>query len=230
MQVTSKPVRIELNGTNSLCGDLNLPCSPDEVVLFAHGSGSSRHSPRNQFVAKQLNATRIGTLLIDLLTADEERIDQYTGQHRFNVGLLSERLLLAIEWLKSNAETKNLSLGLFGASTGSAAAIIAAAQMPEAVAAVVSRGGRPDLAGRHLSLVKAPTLFIVGGADEPVLRMNRQAILQARTAYKLEIVQGATHLFEEPGALEAVAKLAADWFIQYQVPPGSQNRSYAWSR
>jgi dienelactone hydrolase len=193
-------------------GNLVVPPGARGVVLFAHGSGSSRFSPRNQYVAKMLNKAGIATLLIDLLTREEEEIDVQTGEFRFDVSLLSQRLTAATEWLKKNPSTKNLSLGYFGSSTGAAAALIAAAKLPESVRAVVSRGGRPDLAMEHLRKVRAPTLFIVGGRDTVVLELNKKAMENLLFEKKLEIVPGASHLFEEPGKLEEVAKLATVWF------------------
>ncbi len=195
-------------GKVSLPGTLTLPESPLGVVAFAHGSGSSRHSPRNQYVAGVLHEYRIATLLFDLLTPQEDR----TYETRFDIGLLTERLLAALAWLEGNAETKGMKLGCFGASTGAAAALQAAARHPD-VAAVVSRGGRPDLAGpQALTLVRAPTLLIVGGRDDVVIELNRQAYDLLRCEKKLEIVPGATHLFEEPGTLEQAAEHAARWF------------------
>jgi putative phosphoribosyl transferase len=185
------------------------------VVLFAHGSGSSRFSPRNQFVAEHLQGAGLGTLLMDLLTEREEAVDARTAELRFDIDLLARRVIAAIDWLGQSPETSNLSLGCFGASTGAAAALVAAAERPQAVAAVVSRGGRPDLAGPSLAAVKAPTLLIVGGDDHQVLELNRQAVAQLGAEAELKVVEGATHLFEEPGALEAVARLAGDWFRRF---------------
>jgi pimeloyl-ACP methyl ester carboxylesterase len=182
------------------------------VVLFAHGSGSSRHSPRNRFVADQLRDGGMATLLMDLLTPEEERIDRRTGGLRFDIGLLAERLIRAIEWLGQEPGTPALPVGLFGASTGAAAALVAAAARPDVVEAVVSRGGRPDLAGEALPRVRAPSLFLVGERDEQVLELNRLAMARMRSPATLAIVPGATHLFEEPGALEEVARLAGEWF------------------
>lgn len=203
------------SGNAELEGDLSIPEGASGVVLFAHGSGSSRHSPRNRFVAEFLRKRRLGTLLFDLLTLREERIDMHTGQLRFNIDLLAERLVGATEWFAQCDEVQHLKLGYFGASTGAAAALVAAAQLPDKVAAIVSRGGRPDLAGTALPKVKAPTLLIVGGSDAPVIDMNRDAQRQMRAPNRLEIVPGATHLFEEPGALDRVSALAGDWFAQY---------------
>jgi putative phosphoribosyl transferase len=195
-----------------LSGNLTIPKNAVALVLFAHGSGSSRHSPRNQFVGRTLNDGGLATLLFDLLTPEEEAIDTYTREHRFNIGLLAERLVHATKWAKQQEQTRNLRLGYFGSSTGAAAALVAAAEISQDVGAVVSRGGRPDLAGDALPKVKAPTLLIVGGNDDVVIELNEMARDQMRCEVKLEIVPGATHLFEEPGALEKVAKLASDWF------------------
>jgi putative phosphoribosyl transferase len=195
-----------------LSGNLIIPDGTVALVLFAHGSGSSRHSPRNQFVARTLNQAGLATLLFDLLTAEEEATDMYTREHRFNIGLLAERLVHATKWAKQQDETRDLPIGYFGSSTGGAAALVAAAQIPQDLGAVVSRGGRPDLAGDALPKVQAPTLLIVGGNDDIVIELNEMARDQMRCEVKLEIVPGATHLFEEPGALEKVAKLGSDWF------------------
>ena len=184
-------------------------------MLFAHGSGSGRHSPRNRHVARVLREANLATLLIDLLTPDEEEVDLRTGHLRFDIGLLAERLAGATDWLMGNPDTRDLRLGYFGASTGAGATLVAAAERPEAVGAIVSRGGRPDLAGDALPLVKAPTLLIVGGGDVPVIGMNEEAMERMRTEKRLEIVAGAMHLFEEPGALEEVARLAAGWFARH---------------
>ena len=197
-------------GDVSLEGELIVPEGAQGVVLFAHGSGSSRHSPRNRFVAAALREGNLGTLLFDLLTADEEVIDLQTTHLRFDVALLAERLIHAIDWM--SRQEAGLPIGLFGASTGAGAALLAAAQRPNRVAAVVSRGGRPDLAGAALRNVQAPTLLIVGGRDKPVIELNRLALGQLRGKTKLEIVPRATHLFEEPGALEEVGRLAREWF------------------
>ena len=196
-------------------GDLTLPADPVGLVLFAHGSGSSRHSPRNQQVARELNRARLGTLLIDLLTPEEEQVDIRTRHLRFDIGLLADRLAGAVDWLGSHPGTRGLRVGLFGASTGGGAALVAAAAKPEGIGAVVSRGGRPDLAGAALPHVRAPTLLIVGSEDLPVLQMNRDAMAQMKGKVVLEIVPGATHLFEEPGKLELVAGLARDWMVQH---------------
>ncbi len=194
-------------------GDLVIPEKATAVIAFAHGSGSSRHSPRNQYVARVLQQGGLATLLFDLLTSEEERIDIQTAHLRFDIALLARRLSEATAWLKKDKDTQDLLVGYFGASTGAAAALVAAAQRRGDVFAVVSRGGRPDLAGASLPLVKASTLLIVGGEDTPVIAMNEDAFRQLRMEEKkLDIVPGATHLFEEPGTLEKVASLARDWF------------------
>ena len=202
-------------GDATLEGELVVPEQATGVVLFAHGSGSSRHSSRNKFVAGALQAVGLATLLIDLLTREEEAIDQHTGHLRFDIPLLADRLLAATRWLGEEPSTGALEVGYFGASTGAGAALVAAAAEPERIGAVVSRGGRPDLAGKALSLVRAPTLLIVGGRDLQVLESNRAAMARIPAQTRLEIVPGASHLFEEPGALEVVARLAQDWFLQY---------------
>jgi dienelactone hydrolase len=209
-QFTERSVLIPPAG---LEGDLVIPDKATAVIAFAHGSGSSRHSPRNQYVARVLQQGGLATLLFDLLTAEEERIDFQTAKPRFDIALLARRLSDATTWLKKDKDTKDLLVGYFGASTGAAAALVAAAQRQGDVFAVVSRGGRPDLAGGFLPLVKASTLLIVGGEDAPVIEMNEDAFQQLHMKEKLlEIVPGATHLFEEPGTLENVALLARDWF------------------
>jgi len=200
-------------GRAMLDGNLTLVDQKKALVLFAHGSGSSRHSPRNQFVARTLNEAGLATLLFDLLTPEEESVDLYTREHRFNIGLLAERLVHATKWAKQQKQTADLRIGYFGSSTGGGAALVAAAGLPDEVGPVVSRGGRPDLAGDALPKVKAPTLLIVGGEDHVVIELNEQARAQMKCECKIEIVPGATHLFEEPGALEHVAKLASDWFL-----------------
>jgi putative phosphoribosyl transferase len=204
-----------LAGHVVLEGSLTLPEGAQGIVLFAHGSGSSRHSPRNRYVAQVLSNAGLATLLIDLLTADEEAAERWTRHLRFNIGLLAGRLVGATDWLKQNSETSPLRIGYFGASTGAAAALVAAAARPEDIGAIVSRGGRPDLAGSALERVQAPTLLIVGGHDLPVIDMNQEALDQLRGPKQLIIVPGATHLFEEPGTLEEVAQLASQWFGQY---------------
>jgi putative phosphoribosyl transferase len=208
-QVAVRSADVELEGT------LTVPEAAKGVVLFAHGSGSSRHSPRNRFVAESLQGGGLGTLLVDLLTAHEEKVDSVTRHLRFDIELLADRLVGAIDWLENHESTRSLSVGLFGASTGGGAALVAAAERPQRAGAVVSRGGRPDLAGIALPRVTAPTLLIVGERDEPVIELNREAMSMMRAPVKLEIVPGATHLFEEPGTLEIVARLAKDWFATH---------------
>jgi putative phosphoribosyl transferase len=202
-------------GQQALAGDLTVPPGALGLVVFAHGSGSSRHSPRNQFVARTLEREGLATLLIDLLTPEEEARDQYTAERRFDIGLLAGRLVTIMEWLRADQATSALTIGLFGASTGGGAALVAAAERPALVAAVVSRGGRPDLAGPALPRVQAPTLLVVGGDDEPVIGMNESAMQRMAAPVQLTIVPGATHLFEEPGTLEQVARLAATWFTTH---------------
>lgn len=202
-------------GSVTLMGDLQIPQDAAGLVLFAHGSGSSRHSPRNQAVARALRGAGSGTLLFDLLTRDEESVDDRTGHLRFDIPFLADRLAAATRWVTSHTEAQHLPIGYFGASTGGAAALVAAAELGTEVKAVVSRGGRPDLAGDALPLVKAPTLLIVGGYDGEVLRLNEDAYEQLLCEKKIEVVPRATHLFEEPGALEEVARLAAAWFQQH---------------
>ena len=201
-----------------LGGELNLPSNAIGLVLFAHGSGSSRHSPRNQYVARIIREARVGTLLFDLLTREEEAEDLMTRHLRFDIGLLAERLVDATRWVAEQDDTRHLRVGYFGSSTGGGAALVAAAAMGEAIGAVVSRGGRPDLAGSALSRVVSPTLLIVGGRDEVVLRLNQEAYAQLQCKKALKIIAGATHLFEEPGALEEVARLAAEWFREHLQP------------
>jgi dienelactone hydrolase len=210
VHVTAGPVTLE--------GNLSLPEGARGLVLFAHGSGSSRHSPRNRYVARLLNEAKLATLLVDLLTLDEERIDQRTAHLRFDIGLLAGRLIGATDWLTEYPDTRDLRVGNFGASTGAAAALVAAAERPQAVGAVVSRGGRPDLAGSALPRVKAPTLLIVGGNDTQVIELNWAALAQLRCEKRLAIVPGATHLFEEPGALDQVAQQAREWFETHLQP------------
>lgn len=202
-------------GEGTIEGALEVPESALGVVAFAHGSGSSRHSPRNQRVAATLRELGLATLLMDLLTRDEEDVDVRTRQLRFDIGLLADRVAAAVDWLGEQSRTRGLPTGLFGASTGAAAALVAAARRPRTVQAVVSRGGRPDLAEDELARVAAPTLLIVGGADEPVIGMNEDAMRRMTADVDLELVPGATHLFEEPGALERVAELAADHFVTH---------------
>jgi pimeloyl-ACP methyl ester carboxylesterase len=201
-----------------LSGDLVIPERALGIVLFAHGSGSSRHSPRNRYVAGVLQQGGFATLLLDLLTAAEEEVDSSTGDLRFDIGLLAARLLEAVEWLHRAQGTRSLPIGCFGASTGAGAALVAAAERPALVRGVVSRGGRPDLAGSALPRVRAPTLLIVGGDDGPVIALNENAMAEMRCEKRLSIVPGATHLFEEPGALEEVARLARGWFETHLAP------------
>lgn len=208
------PVSVSAQGVE-LQGDLAIPSGARGIVLFAHGSGSSRLSPRNRFVAGELQASGLATLLLDLLTEREEAIDARTAELRFDIALLATRLVGATDWLSSMPRTRDLAIGTFGASTGAAAALVAAAERPQVVRAVVSRGGRPDLAEPALPHVRAPTLLIVGERDERVLEWNREALLLIPAEKRLEVVAGATHLFEEPGALETVARLAAAWFTRH---------------
>ncbi len=196
-------------------GTLSVPEGARAVVLFAHGSGSSRNSPRNRYVARILNQERLATLLVDVLTAEEEALDSQTAHLRFDIDLQAGRLIGATDWLSSYPDTQQMRVGYFGASTGAGSALSAAAQRPEVVGAIVSRGGRPDLAGPALELVRAPTLLIVGGYDLPVIKLNMLAFAKLKCEKQLEIVQRATHLFEEPGALSEVARLARDWFGRY---------------
>jgi putative phosphoribosyl transferase len=217
-------------GDAALAGNLAVPESASGIVLFVHGSGSSRLSPRNRFVARTLNDAGLATLLFDLLTPDEEAFDRITRRLRFDIGLLADRLGLATEWTAGQAALRKLRIGFFGASTGGGAALVAAAARPGMVGAVVSRGGRPDLAGPALPEVKAPTLLIVGGNDDPVVELNREAMAKMRCPVKLELIPGATHLFEEPGALEAVARLASDWFTKHltgDLQPDGTRRAQA---
>jgi len=220
MNLTSDSVgehalRIPVGGV-TLDADLHLPTAATGLVLFAHGSGSSRFSPRNRRVAKRLNSAALATVLADLLTRDEETVDASTGEHRFDIGLLTERLIGVADWLRVQPPTAELTMGCFGASTGAAAALAVAAQRPDMIAAVVSRGGRPDLAGAEvLRQVRAPTLLIVGGNDPPVLDLNREAMALLPGEKELIIVPRATHLFEEAGALDTVASRARDWFTRH---------------
>jgi putative phosphoribosyl transferase len=209
-----RPVRIPF-GQISLAADFCAPKDASGVVLFAHGSGSSRHSPRNRRVARILREAGLATLLLDLLTPDEEEIDAHTGHLRFDIEFLARRLISATDWLAESSEGGLLPVGYFGASTGAGAALLAAAQRPAQIHAVVSRGGRPDLAHTALPDVCAPTLLIVGGLDTSVIHLNREAFARLGAQKRLEIIPGATHLFEEPGALDEVARLARDWFIEH---------------
>jgi len=203
-------------------GNLTIPVNSQALVLFAHGSGSNRLSARNQLVAQTLARSGLSTLLFDMLTPSEAAIDRQTQHLRFDIGLLALRLTAAIDWLANNPSTSGLRTGLYGASTGAAAAIVAAVARPNRISAIVSRGGRVDLAGQALSQVRAPTLLIVGGHDEAVMRLNRDAFGMMRTLKAMEVIPGATHLFEEPGAMERVATLTRDWFVQYLA--GVQHR------
>jgi dienelactone hydrolase len=202
-------------GAVVLDGMLSIPERAGGVVMFVHGSGSSRFSPRNRRVAGVLDAGGLGTLLFDLLTAQEQEIDERTAALRFDIGLLTQRLIDAVDWLVERPDSRGLRIGLFGASTGAAAALAAAAERPERIAAVVSRGGRPDLVLPVLPRVRAPTLLIVGGLDQPVIGMNQRAAAALGCEHRLEIIPGATHLFEEPGTLDQVACLARDWFMEH---------------
>ena len=220
--VTTEAVRIDL-GAVAVDGDLHVPGRAAGLVVFAHGSGSSRFSRRNRAVAKALEHAGYGTLLLDLLTPDEEAEDERTAQHRFDISLLGERVVGAVDWLDARSDLRWLPLAFFGASTGAAAALIAAAARPAAARAVISRGGRPDLAADALPRVTAPTLLIVGGDDTQVIGMNRDAMRRMRAPVTLEIVPGATHLFEEPGALERVAALATEWCRQHLQEANQQD-------
>ncbi len=215
-QTATERTVLVATGPATLEGNLTIPAGAAGVVLFAHGSGSSRHSPRNRFVAGELQEAGFATLLIDLLTAEEEAVDRVTARLRFDIPLLADRLVGATGWLGQQSDTAKLPVGYFGASTGAAAALVAAARVPDRVAAVVSRGGRPDLAGEALRQVRAPTLLIVGGDDRVVIALNQSALEQLHTPrQELVIVPGAGHLFEEPGTLEQVARHATDWFRRY---------------
>jgi putative phosphoribosyl transferase len=204
-------------GRAEIQGDLHIPDKSTAIVVFAHGSGSSRHSPRNKYVADVLNERGIATLLIDLLTPDEELIDFQTGRLRFDIDLLADRLTTVTHWLQGQSATAKLHVGYFGASTGAAAALLAAGKHPDLAEAIVSRGGRPDLAGPWLMNVRAPTLLIIGGDDKIVIDLNYQAAAELKTERRIEIVPNAGHLFEEPGALEKVAALARDWFEEHLI-------------
>jgi putative phosphoribosyl transferase len=224
MSTLEHPIRIEVRdavaGVGSIEGTLRLPSDARGVVIFAHGTGSSRRSPRNRMVASHLNDARFATVLFDLLTAGEEAVDVRTRQLRFDIGLLARRVLAAADSVTARPDLSDLPLGMFGASTGAAAALVAAAERPAAIGAIVSRGGRPDLACDALPLVRAPTLLIVGSRDHQVLEMNREAAAHLAAAWTMEVVPGASHLFEEPGALEEVAALATGWFERH-LPAGS---------
>jgi dienelactone hydrolase len=216
VSVEADLIQISFDSIN-LEGNLNIPEGAKALVIFAHGSGSSRHSPRNQFVAEELRKGNLGTLLFDLLTPEEENIDIRTRELRFNIDLLSERLIGATNWVLSQPATQELKIGYFGSSTGAAAALVGAAKLPDTIDAVVSRGGRPDLAGEFLNRIKASILLIVGGNDYHVIKLNEQAMKRLSGEKKLEIVPGATHLFEEPGKLDQVAQLARQWFQKYII-------------
>ncbi|MGP0073095.1 MAG: dienelactone hydrolase family protein [Bryobacteraceae bacterium] len=207
------PVMVRVKSVE-LDGYLSVPTAATGVIVFAHGSGSSRHSPRNRYVADILNEAGLATLLIDLLTADEQEVDLQTGQLRFDIPFLANRLVAITQWLREQPQVAGLKIGYFGASTGAGAALLAAAELPRLIHAVVSRGGRPDLAGSALEHVEAPTLAIVGADDAQVLELNRQALARMHCVKSLEVIPGASHLFEEPGALQKVAKLARTWFAE----------------
>jgi putative phosphoribosyl transferase len=211
-------------GSVQLEGELIVPDGASGIVVFAHGSGSSRNSPRNKYVAGVIRDSGLGTLLFDLLTPQEESVDAYTGEYRFDIRMLADRLIAAARWLKGGNETKHLEIGLFGASTGGAAALVAAAELGKTAGAVVSRGGRPDLAGDALAHVRSPVLLIVGGDDDVVIELNREAFARLHCTKELMIVPGATHLFEEPGTLESVARLSAGWFERYLPPEAAAER------
>jgi dienelactone hydrolase len=220
--VIVRSVQIPSDGA-AVDGDLHVPDDAPTVVVFAHGSGSSRHSPRNRRVATMLQERGLATLLLDLLTVEEERVDLQSGELRFDIDLLAGRVVHAIDWLETQPDTTGLPVGCFGASTGAAGALVAAAERGDRVASVVCRGGRPDLAGDALPRVRAPTLLIVGGRDHVVIDLNRRAATRLAAEHSIEIVRGATHLFEEPGALERVAELAADWFTGHPATGPANN-------
>lgn len=213
-EIREKDVTIRI-GSIELYGTLTVPADARGIVAFAHGSGSSRHSPRNRYVAEVMQNAGLGTLLFDLLTLEEEAEDQYTRQFRFDIALLAGRLVETARWLRSQPRTSDLNIGFFGSSTGGGAALVAAAELGEIVGAVVSRGGRPDLAGDALSRVKSPVLLLVGGFDDVVIELNELAYAQLNCEKQLTVIPGATHLFEERGKLEEVAALAADWFTRH---------------
>jgi putative phosphoribosyl transferase len=220
--VLAEAVAIPIDG-GEIAADLRCPDRAVGLVLFAHGSGSSRFSSRNRAVADFLDRHRFATLLLDLLTSDEERVDLHTSQYRFDIDMLGDRVVRATDWISGRDDLRTLPLGYFGASTGAAAALIGAATRPNVVQAVVSRGGRPDLAGAALPRVQAPTRLIVGGDDEPVIEMNREAMRQMGALVEIDIIPGATHLFEEPGAIEQVMWMASDWFARYLAGPDMQD-------
>lgn len=219
MPIAAESIAIPIGGRQQIGADLHVPDRSSGLVVFAHGSGSSRFSSRNRAVAESLHQRGLGTLLVDLLTREEEVVDVQTREYRFDIDRLATRVVTATDWIGNRDDLLWLPVGYFGASTGAAAALIAAAERPSVVRAVVSRGGRPDLAGAALAKVKAPTLLIVGGRDEPVIELNEDAKRQMQTAHvELKIVPGATHLFEEHGTLEQVEQLAGDWFVRYLQP------------
>ncbi|MGH3325718.1 MAG: dienelactone hydrolase family protein [Streptomyces sp.] len=221
--MVSETVLVSVPRGVELVGDLEVQASSRGVVLFVHGSGSSRHSPRNRAVAEELRRHGWGTLLMDLLSEEEERTDAATGQHRFDIGLLAERTVSAIDWLGRHPATGDFSVHLFGASTGAAAALVAAAERSDRIRSVVSRGGRPDLAGGALGRVQVPVLLLVGGQDHEVLELNRTASELLPAIHRVQVVPGATHLFEEPGALAEVAAAARQWFLK-SAEPGTDER------
>ena len=224
MNLVEQSLQIPAGGV-ALDADMAVPDPATGVVLFAHGSGSSRHSPRNRYVAGELQASGLATVLADLLTPAEEQLDARTGRLRFDIGLLAARVMALTDWVTEYRPTVGLPVGLFGASTGAAAALVAAAQRPGPVAAVVSRGGRPDLAGEYLRSVVQPTLLIVGARDTAVIELNRKTMRKLRGEARLEVIAGASHLFSEPGALELVARLARDWFTRYLKPGCDERRA-----
>lgn len=210
----------------SLAGDLVMPQRPGGLVLFVHGSGSSRHSSRNKYVARVLQQANLATLLFDLLTEEEEAIDQHTRHLRFDIGMLARRLIVVTQWMRQYPPTSRLRIGYFGASTGGGAALVAAAHLGDEVSAVVSRGGRPDLAAAALQQVSAPTLLLVGGWDTPVIGMNREAYEQMHCEKSMQVIPAASHLFEEPGKLEEVARLSTEWFVQHFFPGTATHPSH----
>jgi putative phosphoribosyl transferase len=224
MNLVEQSLQIPAGGV-ALDADLAVPEPQRGVVLFAHGSGSSRHSPRNRYVAGELQASGLATVLADLLTSREEQLDARTGRLRFDIDLLATRVTALTDWVLDYQPTAGLPVGLFGASTGAAAALVAAAERPGSIAAVVSRGGRPDLAGPHLRAISQPTLLIVGALDAMVIELNRKAMRKLTGEARLEVIAGASHLFSEPGALEQVARLARDWFIRHLKPASPERRS-----
>lgn len=226
VNIGEREIQIPIKGWRTISGDLTIPEGAEAIVVFAHGSGSSRFSPRNRYVAQILQEKPLATFLIDLLTPAEESIDDVTRNLRFDIPLLTDRVVAAVRWLRAQDETRTMKLGCFGASTGAAAALAAAARLPDDVTAVVSRGGRPDLAESALDQVKAPTLLIVGGDDSVVIDLNRRAMERLTCEKEMTLVSGAGHLFEEPGKMEQVAQLAADWFVTHLIglPTGRAER------